>query len=562
MSPRTRASVAIVCGVVSALFISPAAKPQSNYLIPLPQKGTVIALNNSGQVLYDTGLLTGNTFTVFPAGFTVPTGSGPGILNQDGVVAGNTATGHLASYSVGTVTDLGLPPWQVQSIAPTAINASGQIVGSAQGTPFAYSLFFYSAGVFNPINLPNIGSNYTISATDLNDSGQILLCAGPFGNGSQGYLITGSALTDLGATCPLAINSSGLITGDTTPNDNSGDDHTFIWANGQLTVLAESPPFTVSKGYAINKGGQVVGSMAFLNPAQSGVPFFYNGVMTDINSLVSASDPLKSSVTIGSVVDINDNRLLLVLSTPPAAGSSTAYLLQAPWLDVAPGPLTFANLAVGTRTQPQTLTLTNSGTVPLSLDSISIAPGAPDFSQTNACPQSLAAGANCTVSVTAALSTVGAQSAMLDIVTGGATITVPLAATTPITIILSASPTNPFPGSPFTITWNATPGSTCSSSGGATNGELPDGWSATSTSGSVSVSEANPGTYTYTMTCSAGSVSVVKNLNVVVDYPCTNAACRSSSGGGGVMDTMGLLVLGGLLLRRRRDRLRAVLCWA
>jgi hypothetical protein len=98
------------------------------------------------------------------------------------------------------------------------------------------------------------------------------------------------------------------------------------------------------------------------------------------------------------------------------------------------------------------LMLTNSGTVSLSLDSISIAPGAVNFSQTNACPQSLAAGANCTVSVTVTPSMAGVRNAVLDVVTGGATITVPLAVTGPITISLSGPPTSPVAGQPFTIT--------------------------------------------------------------------------------------------------------------
>lgn len=51
--------------------------------------------------------------------------------------------------------------------------------------------------------------------------------------------------------------------------------------------------------------------------------------MTDINSLVSASDPLKSTVGITQVYAINDSRLMLVLGTSwfqrghllPAAGA-------------------------------------------------------------------------------------------------------------------------------------------------------------------------------------------------------------------------------------------------
>jgi probable HAF family extracellular repeat protein len=524
--------------------MSSLAKAQPNFLVSLPQKGRVIALNNSGQVLYDTGLLTGNTFAAFPAGFAVPPGS-PGILGESGVVVGTTTTGHLAIYTAGTVTDLGLPPWQVQSLTPTAIDATGQIVGGTEPIPTSPP-FIYSGGVFNSININNGDLTGGLTATDLNDSGQIVLCGPSAAGGSHGFLITGAALTDLGAQCPFAINASGQITGDAS-NDSWKTSHAYIRANGKVTLLAEPAPFTASQGKAINKGGQIVGGMS---SAQSTVAFFYNGVMTDINSLISASDPLKSSVTIASVVDINDSRLLLLLSTVPVVGASTAYLLQAPWLDVAPGPLTFASQTVGTESQPQTLTLTNSGTVALLLDSISIPPAAADFSQTNACPQLLAAAANCTVSVTFAPKAAGGHNALLNVVTDGATITVPLSGTTPITISLSATPTSATAGQAFTISWTATPGSTCQSSGGKPN----DGWSATTASGSVSVVEAAAGVYTYTVTCIAGSVSAVQSLNVTVVAPVDAIMNPPASGGGGALDLSTLFLLVGSLALHYRTK--------
>jgi probable HAF family extracellular repeat protein len=498
----------------------------------VPQHGTAIALNNSGQILYDTGLLTGNTFAPFPTGFTQ--GNFPGGLSQSGAVVGKTTAGDVAVYSAGTVTDLGLPPWAAQfpnGVTPIAINANGEIVGV---TP-ALGSFIYSGGVFNPINVGGID----VQPQALNDSGQIVLCGVGSGSIQAAWLITGEVVTDLPQGCATSINASGQITGYTGKTTTTT--HAYIWANGKLTVLAETPPYFYSYGSAINKGGAIVGGM---DTAQSSVPFFYNGVMTDINSLVSNSDPLKSSVTIGQVLDMNDNRLLLGWSTPPAVGTSAAYLLQAPWLNVAPGPLTFTNQQVGTTSQPQTLTLTNSGTTPLPLDSISIAAGATEFAQTNACPQSLAAGANCTVSVTFSPSAAGRQNSLLNVVTNGATITALLSGMTAITISLSATPTTPTDGQPFTITWTASPGSTCQSSGGSAN----DGWSATTTSGSVSVTEAKPGAYTYDLTCTAGSESTTQSLNVTVADP-------PSSGGGGALDLGSLLLLAVSLAWRCRPKL-------
>jgi len=520
------------------LLFSLIAKAQPNYLVPLPQKGSAllpnpIALNNSGQLLYDTGLLTGNTFAPFPANF-IPART-PGVLTDSGAVVGNvTTTGDIAVYNAGTITDLGLPAWVSPSggtccftAQPAAINASGQIVGRIASN--LQPSFIYSGGVFSAINIYTPGSPDVPAAGAINDAGQVLLC-GPLKDGTgQGYLLTGQVVTDLPPGCPNAINASGQITGYIGNVGDPQTAHAYIWANGQLTALTEPPPFTTSVGGWINKGGHIVGGMY---NGQSSAPFFYNGGMTDINSLVSASDPLKSSVTIAGVAEITDSRMLLVYSAQPVVGSSTAYLLQAPWLDITPGPLTFANQGVGTTSQPQTLTLTNSGTTPLPLDGISVAGGATDFAQTNACPQSLAARANCTVSVTFSPSAGGSQHALLNIVTDGATITVPLGGTAPITIALSASPSSASIGQAFTITWSAGTGAACQSSGGSAN----DGWNATTASGSASVTETKAGTYTYSMTCTAGSVSAAQSLNVTVANP-------PSSGGGGALDLYSLLLL-------------------
>jgi hypothetical protein len=534
--PQRFAFVAILWAGLAAVFVPSFANAQPNFLIPLPQKGIPRALNNSGQVLYDTGLLTGNNFAAFPAGFTIDPET-PGILGDSGVVAGAVPPGHLAIYNAGAVTDLGLPSWS-QSATPTAINASGHIVGLSPGS-FVTSGFLYSGGTFSPItiDLGDLTSGFEPIA--LNDSGEIAITGASDvpGWGCHGFVITGEVLTDLGPHCPTAMNASGQITGSVTSDQVW---HAFIWAGGTATSLVEPAPYTNSQGQAINNGGQIVG---FMGNAQSSAPFFYNGVMIDINSLVSASDPLKSTVTIGSVVTINDSRLLLVLSTVPVVGSRTAYLLQAPWLDVAPGPLTFANQSVGSTSAPQAVTLTNSGTVRLPLDSISIATGATEFSQTNACPSSLAAGANCTVSITFTPSAAAIKNAALNVVTGGATIAVPLSGLTPITISLSATPSSPMVGHPFVITWAATLASDCQSSGGTAS----DGWVASTTSGSVSVLEAAAGAYTYKLTCSVDGVSAVQSLNVTVADP--------ASGGTGAVDFGSLLVLAGVLVLHYRKKL-------
>ena len=64
---------------------------------------------------------------------------------------------------------------------------------------------------------------------------------------------------------------------------------------------------------------------------------------------------------------------------------------------LSPTSLTFPTTLIGQSSQPQTATLTNTGTGPLGITNIN---SYGDFPQTNNCPASLAVGASCTVTVT------------------------------------------------------------------------------------------------------------------------------------------------------------------
>jgi len=64
---------------------------------------------------------------------------------------------------------------------------------------------------------------------------------------------------------------------------------------------------------------------------------------------------------------------------------------------LTPSTLTFSTQLVGTTSQPQDATLTNTGNQPIMISNITAA--AP-FSQTNNCPSTLAVNANCEIQVT------------------------------------------------------------------------------------------------------------------------------------------------------------------
>ncbi|HEX8997896.1 MAG TPA: choice-of-anchor D domain-containing protein [Ktedonobacterales bacterium] len=98
------------------------------------------------------------------------------------------------------------------------------------------------------------------------------------------------------------------------------------------------------------------------------------------------------------------------------SGSGAA---PAPSVSLTPTSLTFANQTLGTTSGGQSVLLTNSGTAALSITSIGITgTNAGDFAQTNTCPtgsSTLAAGANCSISVTFSPTASGTRTASLSI---------------------------------------------------------------------------------------------------------------------------------------------------
>ncbi len=88
---------------------------------------------------------------------------------------------------------------------------------------------------------------------------------------------------------------------------------------------------------------------------------------------------------------------------------SPKVALAAPSVSLSPPTLSFTQL-VATPSPAQTVTLTNSGSGPLSITLITASAG---FAQSNACPATLAAGASCNISVTFSSVTAGNTSGSL-----------------------------------------------------------------------------------------------------------------------------------------------------
>jgi hypothetical protein len=118
---------------------------------------------------------------------------------------------------------------------------------------------------------------------------------------------------------------------------------------------------------------------------------------------------LPSAAGVGAVGDFNDDGKL-------DAVTPNGYLLLQTTVDLTPFSLAFGSQNVGTTSAAQTATLTNVGTTALTINGISITGTASgQFTQTNGCGTSLAAGDRCTISVSFAPKKGGALVAALTV---------------------------------------------------------------------------------------------------------------------------------------------------
>ena len=163
------------------------------------------------------------------------------------VTAVNTTHGEYAATSPQTIAVTNTPPTYTFTTLtngpdPTAINASGQVVGSAEnGTGFLYSHGKYTT-IDDPLGVRT-------EATDINNSGKIVgtytdktgtLAISP--SVQHGFLYSHGKYTTIdgplgtkGTEGNLYINASGKIAG--TYIDSSGGQEGFLYSHGKYTTI-------------------------------------------------------------------------------------------------------------------------------------------------------------------------------------------------------------------------------------------------------------------------------------------------------------------------------------
>ncbi|MFI5707037.1 discoidin domain-containing protein [Kribbella sp. NPDC051620] len=187
-------------------------------------------------------------------------------------------------------------------------------------------------------------------------------------------------------------------------------------------------------------------------------------------------------------------------------------------ISTSPSALSFGSVATGASSSPQAVTVTNSGTAAASVSSVATTG---DFSQTNNCGSSIAAGGSCTVNVTFSPAAAGSRSGNLTVNAAGVTSTVSLSGTG----VAPGPILNPNPSSlsfPDTLVGSssATKAITVTNSGTASAGvsgvSATGDFNQTNNCGTVAVGASCTVTVTFRPTASGartGNVSLTSNAN-------------------------------------------------
>jgi hypothetical protein len=217
------------------------------------------------------------------------------------------------------------------------------------------------------------------------------------------------------------------------------------------------------------------------------------------------------------------NRAASISITDNASGSQQAVSLtgtgtQAPAVTLSPTSLSFGNERVGTSSAAQSVTLTNSGNATLTLSIAIAGTNSGDFSQTNTCGASVAAGANCMINVTFKPTATGNRSASVTITDNapGSPHTVALTGTGTAPAVTLAPTSLNFAGQLVT-TASAAQSITLTNSGTATLNIT-----------SITITGANSGDFSETNTCGA-SVAAGANCSVSVTFKPTATGSRAAS---------------------------------
>ncbi len=232
-------------------------------------------------------------------------------------------------------------------------------------------------------------------------------------------------------TVTFAPSAAGTRTGTVSVTDNAPGSPQTV----SLTGTGIAPVVTLSPA-TLAFATQLVGTTS---PPQTVTLTNTGTAALTVSSIsMTGADPTEylESNNCGSTVAVNGTCTISVAFHPKARGTRTASLSisdnatgspqtvalsgTATVVTLSAASINFGNQSVGKTSAPNSLTLTNTAQLALTIDSITITGTNPgDFAQTNTCGTGIVAGANCSISVTFTPTKKGSRTATLSVADSG-----------------------------------------------------------------------------------------------------------------------------------------------
>ncbi|HKS70312.1 MAG TPA: choice-of-anchor D domain-containing protein, partial [Ktedonobacterales bacterium] len=355
---------------------------------------------NLGYANTDSQIITANVLNRFVGGPAPAVSLSPTSLNLGSVTVGTTSSAQSA-----TLTNSGTAALTINSITITGTNAGD----------FAQT----NTCPLSPATLPASGT-CTISVT--------------FTPGVAGTRNASVSIADNASGAPHALPLTGIGLGPVaslSPGSVSFGNETVGYTSAAQTVKLTNSGTADLHISSIGLGGANAGDFAQTNTCPLAP------------SALAAQASCTISVTFAPTITGARSASVLIADDAPGSPRSVALsgtgTTPAPAVTLSNSSLSFGTVVIGHSSAAQSVTLTNSGTAALTINSI--APGGTnpgDFAQTNTCPigpATLAPGGTCTISVTFTPSATGSRTASVSIADN--------AANSPQAIALSGTGQNP-----------------------------------------------------------------------------------------------------------------------
>lgn len=400
----TSGALTLTLGASTQVGVNPTSLSFSSQSVGTSSGAQTISVTNSGQAaLHITVSSSGDFSQTNTCSTPIGAGANCTISVSFTPTVGGSRTGSITIFdnapgSPQTVSLSGTGLGPAATLSPTSLSFSNQLVSSTSAP--------------QSVTLNNVGTA-TLSITSVAASGQFAV------SNNCGTGLAGSATCTINVTfSPL---QTGSLTGSITITDNAGNSPQTVSLTGVGTEATASLSSLGVYGPEVQVGQTAsIGSAVLTNSGN--LPLTVTGIV--VTGDFAETNNCGSSLAGGNSCTIN------LTFTPTSEGNQTGSLLVtdnasnspqqvslngvgwAPLVLISPPSLAFSSQPLGSTSGIKSVLLSNTGDAPLSVTSV-VAAG--DFSQTNTCGASVAAGGACVISVTFSPTATGSRNGSITV---------------------------------------------------------------------------------------------------------------------------------------------------